>query len=295
MSQNFNAALIEEINSLRTNPKRYSYKLREYTKYFKGKVLRLPGSNAGIKTEEGADAYTEAADFLETQNRIEAFEPSKGLGKIAQEFLNEIQKCDPNELGNIDMEEIIAKYGSFYGNFSRAIDFGGETPEQVLTNLIVSDGDPSRGQRESLLSTDLHSVGVANGKHSTYRHCTVIVSCTKFENSVDKDDREYFGGSKYGGNDYEEENPRTKGGNEGKTLKPRKVVLENEEKQEEQNRQDDGGNDDEDEELPPGCISVNKSEKIVVEKGKKKRVIKITRIMEDGTKEIETIKESVDK
>lgn len=35
------------------------------------------------------------------------------------------------------------------------MDFGGETPELVLINLVVSDGDPSRGQRESLLSTDL--------------------------------------------------------------------------------------------------------------------------------------------
>ena len=287
MSQSFNADLVNEINSLRTNPKRYSNKLREYTKYFKGKVLRLPGSNAGIKTEEGADAYTEAADFLVEQSRIEPFIASKGLCKIAEVFLKEVQKCDPSELGNIDMEEIIEKYGTFCGNFSRAIDFGGETPEQVLTNLIVSDGDPSRGQRESLLSTDLKSVGVANGKHSIYRHCTVIVSCTKFENTVDDDDREFFGGS---GESYEDEAPKSK--KEGNTLKPRKVVLKksNDDYQEEPEKIKGAYED----EVPPGCISVDKAERIVMEGGKKKKLIKITRVMEDGTKEIETIKESVE-
>ena len=286
-SRDFNEGLVNEINMLRTNPKRYANKVAKYCDYFKGKVLKLPGSNAGIKTEEGADAYKEAADFLSQQSRIEPFEPSKGLCKIAEEFLNEVQKCDPEDLGNIDMEEIIAKHGSFSGNFSRAMDFGGETPEQVLTNLIVSDGDPSRGQRESLLSTDIKKVGVANGKHNTYRHCTVIVSCTKFDNTIDSDDREFFGGS-----EVNEDEPKQSG--DGRTLKPRKVVLKNDANNQGYNQENDQGGQDDEEELPAGCVSVNKQEKIVVEGGKKKKVIKITRIMEDGTKEVETIKESID-
>ena len=68
------------------------------------------------------------------------------------------------------------------------MDFGGETPEQAVINLIVSDGDKSRGQRDSLLSTEIKRVGLANGKHDTYRHCTAIVTCTEFENTFDEDD-----------------------------------------------------------------------------------------------------------
>ena len=62
------------------------------------------------------------------------------------------------------------------------MDFGIETPEQAVINLIVSDGDKSRLQRESLLSTEIKRIGVANGPHKTYRHCTAIVTCTEFEN-----------------------------------------------------------------------------------------------------------------
>ena len=42
---------------------------------------------------------------------------------------------------------MVEKYGTYSGNISRALDFGGETPENVLVNLIVSDGDPTRDQR----------------------------------------------------------------------------------------------------------------------------------------------------
>lgn len=275
MSTNFNGDLVDEINTLRTNPKRYAVKVLLYKKYFKGDVLRIPGTNAGIKTEEGPAAYTEAGEFLENQARIEPLLPSKGLCKIAEELLKQIQECDPSDLNSIDMEGIIANFGTFSGNFSRAVDFGGETPEQVLVNLLVSDGDPSRGQRESLLSTDLKRVGVATGTHPTYRHCSVIVSCTKFENTKDKDDKEDFGRG-----EKKVEAPPKKETNSVKSSK--KIVTKND------------SDDEKEEPLPPGCVSINKNEKIVVENGMKKKVLKITRVMEDGSKEYETIKETME-
>ena len=45
------------------------------------------------------------------------------------------------------------------------------------------------------------------------------------------------------------------------------------------------------EELPPGVASINKTEKIIVENGDKKKVTRIIKEMEDGSKQIETIKE----
>ena len=56
------------------------------------------------------------------------------------------------------MEDIINKYVSFSGQFSRAMNFGGETAGMAIINLVVSDGDPSRGQRESLLSNEIKKV-----------------------------------------------------------------------------------------------------------------------------------------
>jgi len=265
-------------------PKVMQKKINEYVSYFKGKTLRIPGSNAGIRTEEGAAAYIEAVDFLSQQEGVDPLEPSKGLGRICADFMAEAQKVDPDQIGNIDLEEIIAKYGSFSGSLNRAMDFGGEDPEQVLINLIVCDGDPNRGNRESLLSTDLKKIGVASAKHATYRFCTLIISCTKFKNTFDSDDDGFIGESTPSYSKPVKEKPVE----EEKTIKPRKVVLKQKPKEE-------APPEEEEEDAPPeGVVSETRTEKIVMEKGKKKRIIKIVRTMEDGSKETETIKEAVE-
>ena len=43
-----------------------------------------------------------------------------------------------------------------------------------LTNLLLFD--------------KLKSIGCAHGKHDVYRQCSVIVGCTKFNNTYDSDD-----------------------------------------------------------------------------------------------------------
>lgn len=294
MISGFNQGFIDEINSLRTNPQRYANKLYKYTNYFKGNVLRLPGASSGIKTEEGPAPYTEAGDFLGKQDKLEVLEPSRGLCGIAEDLLKQIQDLDPSDVINVDMEKIIGNHGYFNGNFSRAIDYGGETPEQVLINLIVCDGDSSRGQRGSLLSTDFKRIGIANGYHSMYKRCCVVVYCTEFYNTKEKDDKIYVAQSRNTNDEEEEEENNEKEEEyQGEVLRPRKVII---------GRRPD---DDEDEEpkekdkdnlngLPKGCISISKSSKIVVEGGKKKRITKITKTLENGTKEVETIKEAID-
>ena len=184
------------------------------------------------------------------------------------------------------------------------MDFGGETPEQALVNLIVSDGDTSRGQRESLLSTEIKRIGVANGDHETYRHCTAIVTCTEFENEVDDDDNgllEEENTNKYQrSKDNDEEDSRGKK-EEPKERKeqPKKQVLQNKEREPREEKrynrpQKEEQEEEGDDELPPGVASINKTEKIVMENGRKKRITKIIKIMEDGSKQVETSKEVVE-
>ena len=289
----FNEELLGEINALRTNPRKYARTIGKYINYFKGNLLCLPGSNAGIQTEEGPEAYREAVDFLSNHSRIEPLKPSKGLCRIAEEFVEAVQK-DTNDLESKDMEDIINKYGSFGGSFSRAMDFGGETPEQAVINLIVSDGDKTRGQRESLLSTEIKRIGVANGEHPTYRHCTAIVTCTEFENTVDDDDNGLLDDipKKNDINNNYEEEPK-----ERKKLKSKKILYkdeDNDDKKYNKYQRKEEKNENGEEELPPGVASLNKTEKVVMENGCKKKITRIVKVMEDGSKQIETTKEVID-
>ena len=288
----FNEDLIMEINLLRTNPKKYAKTISKYMNYFKGNLLCLPDTNAGIQTEEGVEAFKEAVDFLNKQEKIEPLKPSKGLCRIAEEFIAIYQKPDSGELANKDMEDIINKYGAFSGSFSRAMDFGGETAEMAIINLVVSDGDPSRGQRESLLSTEIKKVGVANGEHEVYRHCSAIITATEFDNTFDKDDNGLLTQSKPK-NIKNKENIKN---DEAKinNINEKKDENKENEKINEGRKNDKKKNTNGKEELPLGVASINKTEKIVVENGDKKKVTKIIKVMEDGSQRIETIKEILD-
>ena len=287
----FNEELVTEINKARTNPKKYAKIISKYLDYFKGNILYLPGCNAGIQLEEGPEAYKEAIEYLSKQSRIRALKPSKGLCRIAKDFLEAVQKPNSNDLEHIDMEEIINKYGTFNGSFSRAIDFGGETPEQVVINLIVSDGDKTRDQRESLLNSQIKRIGVANGEHNIYRHCSIIVTCPEFENTFDHDEDD--NGLLKEDEKFEKKNKiHEKEETEGST-NPKKIVLKNiKNKADNPNNKD--GNKKSNDPLPPGVASINKNEKIIMERGNRIKVTRIEKLMDDGAKEIETIKEIIE-
>ena len=295
--------LVEEINLARTNPAGYASKVQEYIPHFQDKILKMPDQRVAIKTQEGAAAYEECVNFLRSAEPTEAHVPSRGLTRIANDFLSGVQSVDPSQIGTIDMNAIIDKYGSFQGNFSRAMEFGGSTPEQVVINLLVSDGDKSRSQRDALLNPILKRVGVAQGKHDIYRTVTIIVSCTVFQNNVDSDDTE-----NYDGTDLPPVGPKVVPQPEpvqqpipAQTMAPPRqeyasppqpepipvqsqpgLVMLNDKIVEQQPAQEnpvEGGDDN--------IVNVDRSERIVNDGGKKKKKITLTKHYKDGHTEKE--------
>ena len=184
----FEKALLEEVNAFRRNPAGYADKLEKAKGYFKdNNIWKHPKSKVAIQTQEGPKAFDDAIEFLFRKTTMSApeLDPSKGLNKIAHEFLEEFQK---DAQANVPLEPVIKKYGTFSGNFRRFVQFGGANAEMVVMSLLVSDGEPNRENRESLLLQDLSKIGVAYGTHEAMRHCSVIVVATKFTNTVDPDD-----------------------------------------------------------------------------------------------------------
>ncbi len=186
------ADIVEELNDLRRDPQGFADKVIKYKDYFDDgeKILRIPGVLHGIKTEEGPAPYIEAADYLNKATPTYELTPSKGLFAIASDLLKIIQKEDPNNIGNIDIDPIIEKYGEFGGDFHRSIEFGGTTGEHTIVDLVAGDGDKSRSQREALLNENLKKVGVASGRHDKCRFINIIVACTQFNNKSGNDDYE---------------------------------------------------------------------------------------------------------
>ena len=94
--------LFDELNLIRKNPKKYADKLIEYKKYFKGKDLKLPNTDTIIETEEGFTAFEEAYKFLKSVKPLPELIASKGLGRIANDFLKQISHCEPDRIDDID-------------------------------------------------------------------------------------------------------------------------------------------------------------------------------------------------
>ena len=171
-----------------------------------------------------------------------------------------------NQEIEIDMKNIINNYGTFDGSLSRAIDFGGTTPSLVVSNLLTCDGDVERQQRKNIFNEDLNFIGIAHGAHPNFEMFTVILTCTQFISNDPNDNVEIVWeddintNSNNNNNNYSENN----------------------------NNYDDNLN------LPPGVKSLVKSEKIIIENGKKIKVVKITKVMENGNTLVETEKEPID-
>lgn len=289
--------LVDELNRARTNPFAYADKVEKYKGYFKeGNILKIPHTNVGIRTQEGPAAFDECIKFLRNEKLLsgEPLVPSKGLTRIAQDMLVIIQE-DATKIASMDMKSMVAKYGTFTGAFNRVMECGGCTPEQVVINLLVSDGDKTRGQRNAILNNNQKRVGVATGEHNVYKQASIITLAETFNNTVDADDTESYGGQSYGAYEVnkqpqpkqrpqfkpESEPPRAQQNNSELPMLKQKIV------------ENKGGSSSNNYESDPNIERVDRSERIVVEKGKRKKKITLTKHYKDGHEEKEILFENL--
>jgi hypothetical protein len=339
--------IIEEVNILRSDPKKYSDKLERYKTYFTDDIIQIPEMDVQVSTQEGVVPYTETIEYLKKQEPVEQLKASRALCEIAQEILDKVVDSETGEIEESEVEKIIDSHGNFSGKFTRAMDFGGFTSEQIVINFIVCDGDPERTQRDPLLGKGLTKVGVAFGKHNIYSTVCVFVSCTEFE-SNNSDDTPIFNDVKFSIDDESEEEKKRKEKEERekeerekeerekeerekekKKEKEREKAIEEgkrreeEKKKEEQKKKEEGKkkegvrkklsitnqngdlfklpkkkffafNSVEKDQLPEGVASMTTRDTIIIEGGKRYKKIIINKVMIDGTKTIEEVKECLD-
>lgn len=347
--------IIDEINKVRTDPASYAIKIKKYISYFKGNnILRIP-NKIPIKTNEGPVAFEEAVKFLMKVNPVSALTKSIGLNIASRESLTEIQKTeDPSSLDNQNIDSILDRVGEIEGQFAQSVDFGSSSAELVVVNLIVDDGDSTRGNRNNLINSHFRYIGAASDDHSTYHNCTVIMFARTFndkegiteenfeytkkpeikkkqkneseelnddinnkininnkseseiETNILKDANEAEGNLNAKENPNLEEETKTTESNlnntnqqlskeKGHELGANKILsrvnaIEKNLKNTSLNQKEEK---DEDFDLPPGVNRIERSEKLIVENGINKKIVKLTKHMEDGTIETETFKELV--
>jgi hypothetical protein len=319
--------ILEEINKLRANPAAYADRVQEYISYFTDKTMKIPGINVQVRTQEGDAPYKETVEFLKAQEPVNPMTPSKGLCQIAQEILDKVVDSETGEIEEDETERIIDSHGTFSGKFTRAMDFGGFTSEQIVINFLVCDGDPERTQREPLLGKGLQKVGVAYGKHNIYSTICVLVSCTEFTNTKENDmpsfpkfinpieeqkkkqlelQKQIEEEEKRKEEEKKKEEEKRKRAEERKKREEERKKKEEERKKKEEERKKQGDpfklpknkffavTAVSKEQLPEGVASMTTRDTVVIEGGIRYKKIITTKIMTDGRRETEEVKKCLD-
>ena len=278
----FHEELLKELNLLRTSPQAYSSKLRNYAKMFKGKVLHLPNGER-IMTGEGAEPFESAALFLDNLNAVPVLTESQALTAAAKEYVDSVKDLSPDQIGEVQLETFLEKRGEFVGHFAQTMDFGSNYAELVVVNLCADDGDEKRQNRNNLVDEKFKHVGLGKGAHKEFKHCTAIFYTQQFipkgEKSTVTEEED----------DVTQITNKLKDAMKTKSEEEKKNELQNESHKETQKEE----NEDEDFDLPEGYWKIHKEEKIVTEGGVQKKVSKITKFRDNGTKETEITKEKI--
>jgi uncharacterized protein YkwD len=168
--------VLTEINYARQHPREYAETLREYRRYFDGRVLFLPGDRNGVVTNEGPDAVDEAIEFLERQAPLPALTRGEMLVLAAQDHADDQGMSGAS--GHVSRDgltpgdRVRRRGGDIY--VGEGIWYGSGGPADVVRSLIVDDGVRSRGHRALLFQADFRYAGVGCGAHRRFGNICVV-------------------------------------------------------------------------------------------------------------------------
>ena len=175
--------LVAELNLARTQPSAYVEILRDYRRFINGNRLEKPGEITVI-LDEGAKAVDEAIAALVKQAPLEPFTASKGLSRAARDHAEEQGPSGATGHSGKDgssSSSRVERYGKWLSTMGENISYGASTAREIVIQLIVDDGVPSRGHRKNIYTPNFLAIGVAVAPHSGYGTVAVMDFAGGFE------------------------------------------------------------------------------------------------------------------
>jgi len=169
--------LIGEINRLRADPAAYAQGLIRLRPYYEGNLVKVPGQPI-VAVQEGIAALDEAIAALQSAQPLATLSPSVGMAQGAADHSDDLGfKGLTGHYGSDGSDPFVRinRYGSWAQSAGENITYGAPTSaEWHMIQLLVDDGVPSRGHRETLLNPAYRRVGAACSPHATYRIVCVM-------------------------------------------------------------------------------------------------------------------------
>ncbi|NWJ42375.1 MAG: CAP domain-containing protein [Geothrix sp.] len=172
----FERAVVQEMSDARIRPKAYAKYLRELRDAFEGNLWHRP-RRVPLRTDEGVAALDEAIAFLEAARPVGPLRFNEGLALAARRHAQDLGPRGALEHVGSDgakLSDRLNRLGTWHGLVAENISTGEPEARQVVIQLLVDDGVPSRGHRHNLFNPDLHQAGAGSAPHRDYRVVTVI-------------------------------------------------------------------------------------------------------------------------
>ena len=176
--------VIFELNKVRSNPKRYAeLYLEQLYSAFNEKIYTYPGQEPTL-TKEGNGALMECIITLRKTPSMSILNPAEGLIKSARMLVKDQQFGGIGHIARNGStpQKRMEMYGEWDICSAEDITYGSFEARQIVIALLIDDGVPDRGHRHNILNPKFHFVGVATGKHPSYRIICVNDYAGAYEN-----------------------------------------------------------------------------------------------------------------